>query len=86
MQLTGPHAATSTLGLDGGDDPWRQSRPISARKCREEGRGTSWRRQRASLPPPRRMARRRLRWDKNGETDALSRGADVFGYGTHSRG
>ena len=53
--------ATSTLGLDGGDNTWRQSRPFPARRCGEEGRGTSWRRRCASSPPPRRMARRRLR-------------------------
>ena len=38
------------------------------------------------MPPPRRMVRRRLRWDENGKTDALSPEADVLGYGTHSRG
>ena len=27
-RTTGPRAATSTLGLDGGDEPWRQSRPL----------------------------------------------------------
>ena len=54
-------AATSTLCLDGGDDPWRQSRPLPARRCGEEGRGTSWRRRRASSTQPKRIARRRLR-------------------------
>ena len=39
---------TKRFGLDGGDDPWRQSHTLPVKRCGEEGRGTSRRRRRAS--------------------------------------
>ena len=60
-------AATSTLGFDGGDDPWHQLHLLPATRCGEEGRGTFWRRRRAL---PRRGG------------NALRRGTDALGFGT----
>ena len=56
-----PTAASTLIGLDDGDDSWHQSRPLPNRRRGEEGRRLSWRRRRASLPSPRRMARQLLR-------------------------
>ena len=53
---------------------------LPTRRCGEEGCGISWRRQRASLPPPRRIAWVAAARDKNSETDALSQGTDALGY------
>ena len=77
-----PTATSTLIGLDDGDDSWHQSRPLPNKRRGEEGRGPSWRRRRASLPSPRRMARQLLRGARIARLTRSARGSDALGYGT----